>query len=187
MTAVPRTNYDRVAIILHWLMAILLIGMLLLGEDMMELKKGISEETGAGTFALINLHINLGIAILILSVIRLAWRIANPPPALPETVKPWEKKLATIIYGLFYVMMIGLPITGWLGLPSFLAKHPQVMGLNLFGLMDFPLAPAIPIKVIILHKLGSNVALALLGLHVLAALKHQFVDDTKIFSRMMPR
>jgi cytochrome b561 len=52
--------------------------------------------------------------------------------------------------------------------------------------MDFPLAPAIPIKTIILHKLGSKIALALLALHVLAALKHQFIDDTKIFSRMMP-
>lgn len=187
MTATPRTNYDSVAIILHWLMAILLIGMLLLGEDMMEVKKEIAEDQGTGAFSLVNLHINIGIAILILSVIRIAWRLANPPPALPDTVKPWEKKLATIIYGLYYVMMIGLPITGWLGLPSFLARHPQVVGLNLFGLMDYPLAPAIPIKVIILHKLGSNVALVLLGLHVLAALKHQFVDDTKIFSRMMPR
>ena len=187
MTDTPRTTYNRVAIILHWLMAILLIGMLLLGEDMMELKKDVTEDQLAGATSLINLHINLGIAILVLSVIRIAWRIANPPPALPDTVKPWEKKLATIIYALFYVVMIGLPITGWFALPVFLARHSQVVGLNLFGLMDFPLAPAVPFKTIILHKLGSKIGLALLALHVLAALKHQFVDDTKIFSRMMPR
>ena len=186
MTDTPRTTYNRVAIILHWLMAILLIGMLLLGEDMMELKKDVGEDHGAGGFTFVNLHINIGIAVLILSVIRLAWRIANPPPALPDTVKPWEKKLASITYSLFYLVMIGLPITGWFGLPGFLAKHPDVMGLNLFGVADLPLAPALPIKTIILHKLGSKIGLALLALHVLAALKHQFIDDTKIFSRMMP-
>jgi len=186
MTTTSRTTYNRVAIILHWLMAILLIGMLLLGEDMMEIEKEVGEDHGAGGFALINLHVNIGIAILILTVIRIAWRIVNPPPALPDTVKSWEKKLATITYGLFYVLMIGLPLTGWFALPGFLARHSEVAGLNLFGLMDFPLAPAVPIKTIILHKLGSKIGLALLALHVLAALKHQFVDDTKIFSRMIP-
>ena len=186
MTQTHRTTYDRVAIILHWLMAILLIGMLLLGEDMMELKKDVGEDHGAGGFTFVNLHINIGIAILILTLIRIAWRIMNPPPALPDTVKPWERKLATITYGLFYVLMIGLPLTGWFALPSLLARHPEVTGLNLFGVMDFPLAPTIPVKTIILHKLGSKIALALLALHVLAALKHQFMDDTKIFSRMMP-
>jgi cytochrome b561 len=186
MTTTPRTTYDRVAIILHWLMAILLIGMLLLGEDMMEIEKEIGEDHGEGGIGLINLHVNIGIAILVLTVLRIVWRIANPPPTLPDTVKPWEKKLATITYGLFYVLMIGLPLTGWFALPGFLAKHSEVVGLNLFGFMDFPLAPAVPMKTIILHKLGSKIALALLALHVLAALKHQFIDDTKIFSRMMP-
>lgn len=93
MTTTSRTTYNRVAIILHWLMAILLIGMLLLGEDMMEIEKEVGEDHGAGGFALINLHVNIGIAILILTVIRIAWRIANPPPALPDTVKSWEKNL----------------------------------------------------------------------------------------------
>jgi len=92
MTTKPRTTYDRVAIILHWLMAILLIGMLLLGEDMMEIEKEIGEDHGEGGISLINLHVNIGIAILVLIVLRIVWRIANPPPALPDTVKPWEKK-----------------------------------------------------------------------------------------------
>jgi len=92
MTTTPRTTYDRVAIILHWLMAILLIGMLLLGEDMMEIEKEIGEDHGEGGIGLINLHVNIGIAILVLTVLRIVWRIANPPPALPDTVKPWEKK-----------------------------------------------------------------------------------------------
>lgn len=96
------------------------------------------------------------------------------------------EKTASLIYGLFYLLMIGLPLTGWFALPVFLARHTDVTGLTLFGLLDFPLAPAVPIKTIILHKLGSKIGLALLALHVLAALKHQFIDDTKIFSRMMP-
>ena len=167
-------------------MAILLIGMLLLGEDMMEIEKEVGENHGAGAFSFVSLHINLGMAILILTVIRLAWRIANPPPPLPETVKPWERKLAGLTYILFYVLMIGPPLTGWFAFPGFLAKHADVTGLSLFGVTDFPMAPAIPVKTIILHKLGSKIGLALLALHVLAALKHQFIDDSKIFARMMP-
>lgn len=188
MNATPRTNYDRVAIILHWLMAILLITMLLFGEDMMEAGRELGEDHGANdALWLTNLHVNLGAAIMILTVIRLAWRLANPPPLLPATVKPWEQRASGIVYALFYILMVGLPITGWFALPAFLAKHPDLANLSLFGLASYPLAPALPIKIVILHKLGSKVALALLALHVLAALKHQFVDDSKIFSRMMTR
>lgn len=187
MTASPRTHYDRVAIALHWLMALLLIGMLVLGEDMMEVEKELGEGGDELPFSLVGLHINIGFAILILTVIRIAWRLVSPPPPLPTTMKKWEKTAAAIVYGFFYILMIGLPVTGWFALPVFLAKHHDITGLTLFGLMDYPLAPAIPLKTIILHKLGSNVALALLGLHVLAALKHQFVDDNKIFARMIPQ
>ncbi len=187
MTQTHRTTYNRVAIILHWLMAILLITMLLFGEDMMEAGREHAENAGASdALWLTNLHINLGAAIMILTIIRLAWRLANPPPPMPASVKQWEQRAAGLVYGLFYILMIGLPITGWFALPAFLAKHPELADLSLFGLTAYPVAPALPIKIVILHKLGSKVALALLALHVLAALKHQFIDDSKIFSRMMP-
>ena len=123
----------------------------------------------------------------VLSVIRLAWRIANPPPPYPPEMKVWEVALAKITVVLFYALMLGLPFSGWFALAGEIAKHPEMAQISVFGLFNMPIAPSLGLPARAMHGLGSNIAIALIGLHILAALKHQFMDDVDSFGRMRPQ
>jgi cytochrome b561 len=179
MTAAARTRYDAVAMSLHWFIAVLLIFMLFFGEDLM---KG----RGAGGAFGPSLHVSIGSAILILSVFRLAWRLLNPPPAYPASMAPWEQMAAKATHLLFYVLLIGLPLTGWLATPKFLSEEGRMAGLTLFGAFPLPGAPSLGLPMKAIHNLGANLGIALLGLHVFAALKHHFVNRDDVFRRMLP-
>lgn len=172
-----RTRYDAVAMALHWIMAILMVIMIFFGEDLMD-------EDG-GTF-LPSIHVSIGTAILALTVVRLAWRLMNPPPALPATMAPWEQTLSKLTHVLFYLLMIGLPITGWLAFGDFVREEPGMAGVRMFGLFAVPGAPVMGEFVKEIHEVGSKVAMVLVILHVLAALKHQFVNRDDILRRMLP-
>jgi cytochrome b561 len=171
------TRYSKTAIILHWLTALLLIPMLFLGEELMEVQDG-------STF-LPSIHVSLGVTILALALLRLAWRLGNPPPSLPATMKPWEKTASHVTHWLFYAIMIGVPLTGWLSLPEFVADEPAMSAISLFGVLPLPRAPNLG-EVKEIHEIGSKIGIGLLALHVLAALKHQFIDRDNIFVRMRP-
>jgi cytochrome b561 len=170
-------RYDRLAMSLHWLIALLLIPMLFAGEELME-------NEGSGTF-LPSVHVSIGLAVLVLSLIRLGWRFAHPAPPPPAGTAAWELTAARIAHALFYVLMIGLPVTGWLGLPHFLWEEPSLAGLTAFGLA-VPVAPELGVPAGALHNIGSKVAIALLILHVAAALKHQFINRDEVLARMLP-
>ena len=116
MTVTARTRYDTVAMSLHWLIAVLLIFMLFFGEDLM---KGEKARQRIGP----SLHVSIGSAILVLSVLRLIWRLFNPPPAYPASMAPWERMAAKATHLLFYVLLIGIPLTGWLATPKFLSEE----------------------------------------------------------------
>jgi cytochrome b561 len=177
-------KYNGVAMILHWITAVLMIFMIVFGEDLMG-EKGKAAEAAASTF-LPSLHVSIGVSILVLAVLRLLWRLVNPPPPYPATMKPWEVTLSKVTHGLFYVLMIGLPLTGWLAFAVFLKEVPAMSGVSVFGLFPVPAAPQLGELAKGAHGLGSNVAMALVILHVLAALKHQFIDGDGIFRRMLP-
>lgn len=179
MTATTKTRYDAVAMSLHWLIAGLLIFMLFFGEELME------AEDGGGAFAP-SLHVSIGSAILVLSIFRLAWRLFNPPPAYPAGMASWERMAAKATHVLFYVLMIGIPLTGWLATPKFLSEEEAVAGLTLFGAFPLPGAPSLGLPMKGLHELGSNVGIVLLALHVLAALKHHFFNRDDTLRRMLP-
>jgi len=187
MTDTPR--YTAVAITLHWILAVLLLGMVFFGWYMEDLREGLF----AGTVPLeevqqaYNLHKTTGMAILVLSLIRLAWRLTHKTPGMPEGMKPWEKLAARAVHWAFYVLMIGMPIMGWISasaseLPSFLFNNP-----------DMPL-PRLPVpQNESLHEVSGSIhgaggwpILILFGLHAAAALKHQFVDRDGLIARMIP-
>jgi cytochrome b561 len=172
-------RYTTVAIGLHWSVAALMIFMVLFGENLME-----AGEDSAATF-FPSLHVSLGVAIFVLSTLRLVWRLMNPPPPLPATMRAWEIVLARATYAAFYVLTIGVPIVGWLALPELLAEEPRMAGISVFGLA-VPEAPSVALDAHELHELGSNLALLLIVVHVLAALKHQFVDRDGLLRRMSP-
>lgn len=182
MPASSSSKYDTVAMIIHWLTAILMIVMVFFGEDLMG-EEG--EAAGAAGSFLPSLHVSLGSAILLLTLLRVVWRFMNPPPELPATMAPWEITLTKAVHGIFYLLMIGLPITGWLATPEFLHENAGV-SLNVFGLFPLPGAPDIGEFFGGVHNLGSKVAMVLIILHVVAALKHQFVNRDGLLARMSP-
>ncbi len=179
MPVAARTRYDTVALSLHWLIAVLLIYMLFFGEDLIK-GKGVGGAFGP------SLHVSIGSAILILSLFRLVWRLINPPPAYPAGMASWERMASTATHLVFYALLIGIPLTGWLATPKFLSEKGAMMGLTLFGAFPLPGAPSLGLPMKGLHELGSNLGIALLALHVLAALKHHFINRDGVLRRMLP-
>lgn len=169
-------SYSTVAKILHWAIAILIVPMLLFGEELMEVEHG--------SILLPSVHASIGVTVLALSVARLAWRVLHLVPALPVGTSAWEILAVRVVHFLFYVLMIGLPITGWLAVPRFLAEE-HVPRIEAFGL-ELPIVPDIGLPVGAIHNLGGKIAIALIVLHVLAALKHHFVNRDNVLARMLP-
>ncbi len=172
-------KYDRLAIWLHWIIAAMMIVMLFFGEDLMD------SNEGGGNF-LPSLHVSLGSAILALSLFRLLWRVLNPPPALPATMPAWEQRASVAGHMLFYVLMIGLPITGWLAFPAHASRHAAMASVTVFGLFAVPGAPNLGGTMGGVHNIMGKIGIAILILHVLAALKHQFINRDGILRRMLP-
>ena len=179
MAVAARARYDIVAISLHWLIAALLIFMLFFGEDLMKAGKG-------GSAFGPSLHVSIGSSILVLTVLRLVWRLFNPPPAFPTGMASWEQMAAKAMHLLFYVLLIGIPLTGWLATPKFLSEEGSTMSLMVFGAFPLPGAPSLGLPMKGFHALGSNISIALLALHVLAALKHHFINRDNVLRRMLP-
>jgi cytochrome b561 len=155
-----------------------MVPMLFLGEELMEV------EDGGGTL-FPSMHVSIGVSILVLSLIRLAWRMGHAAPPLPATTASWEAALSRVTHVLFYVLMIGLPLTGWLALPHFLQEEPGLAGLTAFG-FTLPTAPATGLPAGELHEIGGKIGIALLILHVAAVIKHHLMDGDGFMKRMLP-
>ena len=183
----PRTRYATVAILLHWVIAAGIVFQILLAWRMEDLKTPLG-------FALVQLHKSVGITILLLSLVRLGWRLANPPPPEPEGLKSWEGRLSKLVHLAFYVIMIGMPLTGWVMVSASRMEIPTL----LFGTIPWPHVPGIahlPESAKSVwrmigdrgHGLLAFGAYLLLALHVGGALKHQLFDAaTPILDRMAP-
>lgn len=178
-----RTTYTKVAIALHWVIAAAIILQILGGLQMEDLK-------GGEKFAAFQTHKSLGLTILMLSVARLLWRIANPPPALPDGMKAWEIAAAKFTHVAFYFLMIGIPIGGWV----IISTSPYNIATHWWGLFEWPRLPLgdLPFRKALneLAKSGHSAAawgvVVLLGIHVGAVLKHMFVNNDDVASRMIP-
>lgn len=102
-------RYGRISILLHWLIAALIGIQLCLGWSMNEILR---PHTSAKALAMW-LHISVGLTILLLVFARIAVRILHPAPPLPAGMPAWERALARASHVLFYMLMLGLPVTGW--------------------------------------------------------------------------
>ncbi|HUZ11415.1 MAG TPA: cytochrome b [Caulobacteraceae bacterium] len=182
-----RSRYSSLAIALHWLIALLIIGNIALAWYVGSLR-------GLAQVSPLMLHKSIGITVLLLSLARLGWRLAVPPPKLPAYVRGWERLAAQGVHVLFYALMLGLPLSGWAWVSSspLIKVHPTV----LFGLVPWPAAPlprlgpdqlyAANKAFGFTHKTLAKIAYATIALHVLAALKHQFLDRDDVVARMIP-
>ncbi|MGP1275410.1 MAG: cytochrome b [Caulobacterales bacterium] len=187
MTTTEQSRYTTVAIVLHWMMAVMLVGMVFMGwrmEDMRDLALQ-GELTFAEVQAYYNWHKTIGISLLVLALARLGWRLTHPVPPMPETMKPWEKLAARAGHIGFYVVMIGIPVLGWLtasatNFPSYLANNPAL------ELPHLPVPDEAYEPLGSLHGAGGWVIFGLLALHAGAALKHHFIDRDEVLTRMIP-
>jgi cytochrome b561 len=184
----PQRRYNAVAMGLHWLIAALIfanIGLAWWFESLHGLAK----------IGPTQIHKSIGITVLVLTIARFVWRLANPPPPMPASMPAWERMAAHVVHGLLYVIMLGMPLTGWA--MSSASRLIQVYPITWFGLFHWPtigaLATLPPDRMksahdlfFTLHSSGAWLAYGLVTLHVLAALRHQFVKNDEALWRMLP-
>lgn len=189
-------SYTAVAIVLHWAIAVAIVGNLMLGLWMHE---AIDEEgTRARAIAVFQLHKSIGLSVLGLSVLRLLWRLTHRAPALPAGSPRWERISARAVHVLFYLLMFAIPLSGWLyastqwrndgpfNVPTIWFGLFQVP--NLFGLdaVSQTLRATLSGTLLNTHEFLAWSAVVLLVLHVGAALKHQFLDHDEVLGHMIP-
>jgi cytochrome b561 len=173
-----KEKYGSFAITLHWFMALLIIGQLILGLYMVELPSELQKIEWIGW------HKEIGVTILMLVTLRLAWRMRNVSPLPPKHTPYWQKIAAGGVHFLLYVMMFALPLTGWM--LSSAAGHP----VSFFGLFVLPeiISPNPHVK-LLFAKAHEWLAFALLGLlvlHVGAVLYHYIFYKYNLLRRMFP-
>lgn len=184
-----QARYSTVAIVLHWLIAGLLVWIVLLGWEA-------SDVQGAAKVAPLQLHKPLGILVLLLTLARLAWRLSHRPPTISPHLKPGERKLATVAHWGFYVILLALPLTGWAMVSA--SKLITVYPIDMFGLFNWPalsfltnlpadqMKPTHDLLAEAHHLIAKVIIYGLVPLHVLGALKHQFIDKDNNLARMIP-
>lgn len=187
MTASARSRYSTVAIALHWTIALLIIVNIiggLLHDVFLDSPDAQMKATG---YVIMGLHKAAGIAVLALTVARIVWRLVNPPPALPAHMTPVERILAKATHFAFYALMILLPLSGW----AMASASPKRFPISFFGLFDVPFLPVAQAKATAVmlhdrHEQLAYVAIALIAVHVAAALKHHYMDRDNVLVRMLP-
>lgn len=175
-----RARYHPVSIGLHWIIVVLVLAQIALGWWMIGIPK---EPPGlrAGWF---NLHKSIGLTIGVLMLARLAWRLAHPAPPLPPAMPSWQRTAAHVNHVLLYVCLILQPLWGYLG--STFTKYPiKYFGVTLpkWGWESAALKDLFST----LHFVTACVLMAVIAVHVAAALKHLLVDRDEVFFRMWPR
>jgi cytochrome b561 len=179
-------RYTRLAIILHWVMALGIVALAAMGLVMTHLTLEPMQ-----LFQIYQLHKSIGITVLLAAFLRLAWRLFHRPPKLPEAMPAVEKTAAAGGHLLLYALMFALPFTGWALVSASVLNIPTV----LYGILpwpDLPLLPALDDKVPaeavlkLVHAYGAYALIALVAVHSAAALRHHFVIRDDVLSRILP-
>lgn len=184
----PVLRYSRPAMILHWLIAVLIainIGLIwsvnLLPDDAVR--------------PVIDMHKSFGITVLGLVILRLLWRAAHRPPPLPAAYTAWEKRAAHAAHIALYVLILALPLSGWMHDSAW--KEAAQYPMKLFYLVPWPrigvIAGLDPQTREVFHDLFGHVHVwlsyalyAMFFVHVAGALKHQWLDKQAELERMLP-
>jgi cytochrome b561 len=171
-------RYGGTAIALHWIVAILILANLALGFYTVDLPLSPQK------LRFFSFHKWIGVTVFLVAALRLLWRLSHPAPGLPGTMKAWEQKAARTGHFLLYVLFFATPASGWLfsSAGGFQTVFLGVLPIpDLVG-KDKALAEVLQAAH---HGMAWTLA-ALVAAHVLAALKHHFVDHDDVLSRMLP-
>lgn len=175
-------SYTAVAKFLHWLIALIIIVQIPAGMIMHSL------EFSDTKFTMYQLHKSFGLTVLALSLVRLGWRLTHKAPPLPPHMTTSERVLARITHVAFYVLIIGIPLTGWLMVSASTTGIPT----KLFFVVPIPHLP-VPVGEAGaefwagVHELLAKATIGLLVLHIGAALKHHLRDRDDVLLRMLPQ
>ena len=186
--AEPVARYDKVAMILHWVVAAFIILAVCAGL-------AAANADDADVARLTNLHKSFGLTALALILVRIYWRLRHKPPPLPRTYSQLEKKGAHFAHFLLYAVMLALPLTGYIHDSAWklAATHPII----LYGLVHFPrigfiesMDPATKLKIhdtfSAAHTYLGYIIYGLFALHLIGVAKHQAVDHEPELQRMLP-
>lgn len=171
-------GWGSVAKSFHWLLAVLIVGQLVLGwiaEDM---------RFSPGKLELFVWHKSIGLTILLLVFLRIAWRLRNPPPDPLTDPGLWETRLATLGHRLLYLLIVAVPLTGW-----WISETSRIP-FRLYWQVPVPdLLPADKAWSELaanIHGALTTLLVVVLVIHVLAALRHHFLLRDATLSRMLP-
>ncbi len=170
-------RYTSIAMLLHWLMALMIFAALAMGWYMVDLR--ISPDK----LRLYSWHKWLGVTIFALAAMRLCWRLWHPAPPLPS-MAVWQRNAARLTHLTMYVLFFAIPVSGWLFSS---AKGIQTVYLGLLPLPDLVTpneALAALLKLVHLYA-GYGLA-ALIVLHIGAAVYHELTDQQSLIRRMLP-
>lgn len=170
-------RYSGVSKTLHWVIALLAFSQLAMGKFF-----EVEADEGEGLFGW---HTALGLLVLVLMIVRLGWRLTHNVPGLPRNTPGWQQVAARATHIAFYALLIALPLSGWL-LTS--VEGDPVSFFGWFGVPALPVPGGEASEDLIeeAHEVLGNVLLVLAGIHVLAGLKHHYIDRDDVLRRMMP-
>ncbi|MDP1929611.1 MAG: cytochrome b [Thiobacillus sp.] len=169
-------RYTTLAIVLHWLVALLIFVGFPLGVYMQDLPLSPTK------LQLYSYHKWIGITVLLLAGLRVVWRLTHRPPPLPDSVVRWQRQVSAVVHGLLYVLILAIPLSGWL--MSSAKGFPVVW----FGVVPLPdlvgKDKALGELLVGVHQVLNFTLLGLVILHVGAALKHHFIERQPFLQRM---
>ena len=172
-----QNKYGITTILFHWIMAVIIIGLLGFGIYMTRLSISLTKLKMYGW------HKEFGMLVLGLVILRILWRFINITPRLPDTLTKFEKFSARSVHWLFYLFMFAMPITGWLitsaaGLP-----------VSFFGLFLIPnlIETNEPLRILfqVIHQWLGYALIGVICLHISAALKHHFINRDDVLRRIV--
>jgi cytochrome b561 len=178
----PIQRYGLVAMAFHWILAVAILTAFVVGVTLEDMALSPSK------LKLINWHKWAGVAILMLSVLRLLWRLTHRPPALPAAIEQampgWQRAAYHGVHHLMYLLFFAVPLLGWAY--SSAKGYPIVW----FGVLPLPdlVAKNAELAEVLEEAHGAAAwgLILLVALHVGAALKHQFIDKDGLLARMRP-
>ena len=175
-------EYSNVAKVLHWVLAAMIIMQVILAQLA---KRAAQDDNTFDRLTLLANHKSIGLTVLLLVILRVAWRLTHRPPALPEQMTRWQRLASHLSHFGLYVLMLTLPLSGWL------VAATSKYGMSWFNLFEIPrtMAPNHD-----LHELGEEihevlgyVLLVLVLVHVVAAVYHHFIVKDSVLRRMSSR
>lgn len=170
-------GYTPTAKVLHWLVALAVIGIIALG-----LSFDFAPDGSRTQDLMFLVHKSTGIVVLILMIVRLGWRLLNPPPPPEPDMPRLMRTVAAINQYALYALLFALPVIGWAGSDAYGAP------VSLYGVIPLPSLLAknedLSKQIFAVHETLGLTAAGLIGLHILGALYHRFVRRDAVLARM---